>query len=143
MKGALAIGHQPTKTMVVDGLTKLASADVMHNLRKAMGGEFPPIELAPTPTVSAAFPTSVDSGPRNRSDNAGDGPVTGETDGISITWNNLCGLIYQQRSLYNVQRLPFMLDKCSGREKQLLEALEQKFNVKVLMQSGLVKTVSS
>ena len=47
--GRLAIGHQPTNEMVADGLTKRAAADVMTNLRAAMGGDFPPAVL-PTAT---------------------------------------------------------------------------------------------
>ena len=35
--------------MVADGLTKLAAADVMTNLRAATGGDFPPAVL-PTAT---------------------------------------------------------------------------------------------
>ena len=73
--GRLAIGHQPTKEMVADGLTKLATAEVMNNLRAAMGGDFPPAVLPPVPTVSAAHSTSVDPGPQNRSDITGDGPA--------------------------------------------------------------------
>ena len=72
--GRLAIGHQPTKEMVADGLAKLATAEVMKNLRAAMGGDFPPAVLPPLPTVSSANSTSVDPGPQNRSDITGDGP---------------------------------------------------------------------
>ena len=41
----MALGHQGTKAMVADGLTKLATAEVMKNLRKAMAGELSPITV--------------------------------------------------------------------------------------------------
>ena len=41
-KGRLTLGHEPTKTMVADALTKLATSEVLKNLRDAMGGVFPP-----------------------------------------------------------------------------------------------------
>ena len=40
-RGRLAIGHQPTKEMVADGLTKLAAAEVLLNLRGRHGRGLP------------------------------------------------------------------------------------------------------
>ena len=74
-KERLLLGHQPTKAMVADGLTKLGSAEVLQMVRDAMNGEFPPINLQPMPTISAAHTTSVSPGKHQAWDVAGDGPT--------------------------------------------------------------------
>ena len=58
--------HCPTKQMVADALTKLATPDVFQLLIDAMEGRLP--------TVTVAHTTSVTPGPQNRGDIAGDGP---------------------------------------------------------------------
>jgi len=65
-QGRADLRHCPTKLMVADGLTKLATADVLAALRQVMDGILP--------TIAAAHRTSVTPGPQNRSDCAGDGP---------------------------------------------------------------------
>ena len=91
--GRLRIGHEPTTTMVADGLTKLASADTMSNLRKGMLSEFPPSVLNPLPTAMAAHRSSVSCGPQNRGDIAGDGPAPAvpqhEQDRRTGIWQNI------------------------------------------------------
>ena len=64
--GRVRIGHCPTKEMVADALTKLATAEVIQLLIRAMEGYLP--------TKAAAHRTSVTPGRANRSDMAGDGP---------------------------------------------------------------------
>ena len=61
--------------MVADGLTKLGSAEVLQMVRDAMNGEFPPINLQPMPTISAARTASVSPGKHQAWDVAGDGPT--------------------------------------------------------------------
>ena len=60
--GRAELLHCPTKDMLADTLTKLASAPVIHILHEAMQGRFPPHNISTSP------------GRRNRSDEAGDGP---------------------------------------------------------------------
>ena len=40
-RGRLTLGHEPTKTMLADSLTKLGTADMLRTLRSAMRGELP------------------------------------------------------------------------------------------------------
>ena len=54
LKGRLLLGHEPTKTMVADALTKLATTDVLENIRKAMRGEYPPPCWVPCVAEGAA-----------------------------------------------------------------------------------------
>ena len=65
-QGRAVLKHCPTKQMVADALTKLATPDVLQLLIDAMGGRLP--------TVTVAHTTSVILGPQNRGDIAGDGP---------------------------------------------------------------------
>ena len=47
-RGRLTLGHEPTKTMLADSLTKLGTADMLRTLRSAMRGELPDA-LSPHP----------------------------------------------------------------------------------------------
>ena len=66
-QGRAQFKYCPTKEMVADALTKLATANVIQVLVDAMDGRLP--------TRTMAHRTSVTPGPANRGDIAGDGPV--------------------------------------------------------------------
>ena len=66
-QGRVQFKYCPTKEMVADALTKLATANVIQVLVNAMDGRLP--------TRTMAHRTSVTPGPANRGDIAGDGPV--------------------------------------------------------------------
>ena len=53
-KSRLALGHEPTSTMIADALTKLASEQVMLLLRRSMASDFPPAVLDPISSVGMA-----------------------------------------------------------------------------------------
>ena len=65
-QGRAVLKHCPTKQMVADALTKLATPDVLQVLIDAMEGRLPGTVIAHT--------TSVSPGLQNRGDIAGDGP---------------------------------------------------------------------
>ena len=67
----IVLTYCPTKLMVADTLTKLATADVIGVLLAAMDSQLP--------TRTMANRTSVTPGPANRGDIAGDGPARGYT----------------------------------------------------------------
>ena len=65
-QGRAVLKHCPTKQMVADALTKLATSDVLQLLIDARDGRLP--------TTMVAHTTSVTPGLQNRGDIAGDGP---------------------------------------------------------------------
>ena len=65
--GKVVLTYCPTKLMVADTLTKLATSEVISVLLAAMESQLP--------THTAACRTSVSPGPSNRGDIAGDGPI--------------------------------------------------------------------
>ena len=67
--GRASLKHCPTKQMVADAMTKLATPDVIEVLIQAMEGKLP--------SASVPIRTSVSTGPQNRGDMAGDGPPRG------------------------------------------------------------------
>ena len=64
--GKIVLTYCPTKLMVADSLTKLATGEVIGVLLAAMDSQLP--------ALTAADRTSVTPGPANRGDIAGDGP---------------------------------------------------------------------
>ena len=64
--GKIVLTYCPTKLMVADSLTKLATREVIQVLLAAMDSQLP--------ALTAACRTSVTPGPANRGDIAGDGP---------------------------------------------------------------------
>ena len=81
--GRCVLGHCPTKAMLADTLTKLASAEVILVLHLAMDGVFPDFSSSVVPPAAKlifgssdcpSHQTSVTLGPSNRGDIAGDGP---------------------------------------------------------------------
>ena len=73
-RGTAILLHCPTLEMVADALTKLASKDVLAVFRDVMNGILP--------KTTRANRTSVDPGPQNRSDEAGDGPGASSSAGL-------------------------------------------------------------
>ncbi len=66
-RGKVVVKHCPTQEMLADGLTKLATREVMTTLLNAMENLLPKVQIA--------HRVSTSPGPANRSDCAGDGPL--------------------------------------------------------------------
>ena len=74
--GRVRLSYCPTKEMVADALTKLATANVIQILLDAMDGRLP--------TRTITHRTSVSPGRANRSDEAGDGPKVGSNKYLTM-----------------------------------------------------------
>ena len=74
--GRVQFSYCPTKEMVADALTKLATANVIQILLDAMDGRLP--------TRTITHRTSVSPGRANRSDEAGDGPKVGSSKYLTM-----------------------------------------------------------
>ena len=74
--GRVQFSYCPTKEMVADALTKLATANVIQILIDAMDGRLP--------TRTITHRTSVSPGRANRSDEAGDGPKVGSNKYLTM-----------------------------------------------------------
>ena len=138
LRGRIALGHQPTKTMVADGLTKLAASEVLETLRRAMGGEFPPVSVSPLPTVAVAHRTSVTPGPQQQGDPAGDGPAPVPRSFIPVIpalppgdarWKGFITRIYAKFVPDKIALLPDLFDRYTGREYEWYAALQQKYGL--------------
>ena len=74
--GRVQFSYCPTKEMVADALTKLATANVIQILIDAMDGRLP--------TRTITHRTSVSPGRANRSDEAGEGPKVGSSKYLTM-----------------------------------------------------------
>ena len=83
-RGAAELLHCPTRDMIADCLTKLATAAVIQTTQKAMEGVMPEDV---DPKLQKKHRTSVTPGSQNRSDIAGDGPTAlerGKTASVNL-----------------------------------------------------------
>ena len=71
--GQVVLSYCPTKLMVAESLTKLATSEVIGVLLAAMDSQLP--------ALTAACRTPVTPGPANRGDIAGDGPSSHSSEG--------------------------------------------------------------
>ena len=70
------ISHCPTKLMVADGLTKLATAEVLEDLRRVMNGQHRTAALSDTQSrTAAAYQSRRDWSPPQRRAHGRDGPA--------------------------------------------------------------------
>ena len=127
--GRVAITHCPTKEMVADTLTKLATAEVIPVLTDAMSGILPARVMA--------HRTSVSPGPANRGDIAGDGPPPTPAylpqhivhPGLPTEhpmWTTILEVMHRKwSSLHNVPRIPEILKRYEGQWPTLYAAFIQ------------------
>ena len=113
-QGRVRLTHCPTKQMIADALTKLATADVIRVLVEAMEGRMP--------TRTSAHRTSVTPGSQNSGDIIGDGaPPTAAEIPANIhhpqlphhhpLWHDLLEAMYRRWSAVPTHQLPEILSK--------------------------------